>query len=104
VLKLIGEKFGEGGSYSALVDARPVGSVSAVLNFDNPITEPPPPPALDDYLANRPPPPVGATVPAQNTPLQQGFQKSVAGMRQNGAGSDHPKFGKLLNAMANAPQ
>ena len=104
VLKLIGEKFGEGGSYSALVDARPVGSVSAVLNFDNPITEPPPPPALDDYLANRPPPPVGVTVPAQNTPLQQGFQKSVAGMRQNGAGSDHPKFGKLLNAMANAPQ
>jgi phospholipase C len=99
VLKLIGEKFGKDGSYSALVDARPVSSVSAMLNFANPVAEPPPAPALDDYLADRPPTPAGATVPPQNTPVQRAFLRSVDGMRQNGAGSDHPKFGKLLDAM-----
>ncbi len=104
VLKLIGEKFGKGGSYSALVDARPVSSLSAVLDFANPIADPPPPPALNDYLAGRPPAPAGATVPTLDTPLQKGFQKSVAGMRRNGAGSDHPKFGQLLDAMSIAPQ
>jgi phospholipase C len=102
VLKLIGEKFGNG-SYSPLVDARPVESVSAVLNFDNPIADPPQAPALDGYLANRPPAPMGATVPTPNTNLQMGFQKAVTSLKQNGADLNHPKFGELIAAMDNLP-
>jgi len=102
VLKLIGEKFGNG-SYSPLVDARPVGSVSAMLDFDNPIANPPPAPALAVYLANRPPAPTGATVPAPNTNLQRGFQKAVTSLKQNGADVNHPKFGELIAAMNNLP-
>ena len=102
MLKLIGEKFGNG-SYSPLVDARPVGSVSAMLDFDNPIANPPPAPALAVYLANRPPAPTGATVPAPNTNLQRGFQKAVTSLKQNGADVNHPKFGELIAAMNNLP-
>ena len=100
VLKLIGEKFGPNGSYSTLVDARSVESVSSVLDFDIPIASPPSAPALNDYLARRGPAPVGATVPAQNTKLQSGFQKAVSNLKQQGADASHPKFGKLLEAMA----
>lgn len=103
VIKFIGEKFGENGSYSNLVDARPVGSVSVVLNFDNPIADPPSAPALDAYLAKRPPAPAGATVPTPNTQLQAGFQKAVANLREQGADRNHPKFGRLLGAMDCAP-
>lgn len=99
VLKLIGEKFGTNGSYSTLVDARPVESLSSVLNFDVPMADPPSPPALNDYLAKRGPAPVGATVPTQNTKLQIGFQKAVSNLKQQGADASHPKFGKLLAAM-----
>jgi phospholipase C len=99
VLKFIGEKFGDKGSYSPLVDARPVGSVSAVLDFDNPIADPPPPPPLDTYLAARPPKPEGATVPVPNTSLQQGFQAALESLIQSGAGLDHAKFGELLRAV-----
>ena len=103
VLKFIGEKFDKNGSYSPLVDARPVQSVSAVLNFDNPIVNPPSAPALNNYLASRPPAPVGAVVPAPNTNMQKGFQKAVTNLQQNGADQNHPKFGKLLGAMNNPP-
>lgn len=101
VLKLIGEKFGNG-SYSELVDARPVQSLSSVLNFDTPITNPPSAPALNEYLAKRGPVPVGATVPVPNTKLQQGFRKAVSSLKQQGADASHPKFGKLLAAMGDA--
>ena len=99
VLKLIGEKFGENGSYSPLVDSRPVQSLSAVLNFDNPPANAPSAPALDQYLTGRPPTPTGATVPAPDTNLQAGFQNAVDNLKQNGADANHPKFGKLLQAM-----
>ena len=102
VLKLLGQKFGDG-SYSALVDARPVQSLSDVLNFDNPITDPPSAPALNQYLAARPPKPTGATIPDPNTNLQMGFQVAIANMRQNGADQNHPKFGELLAALPNIP-
>jgi phospholipase C len=99
MLKFLGEKFGQNRSYSALVDARPVQSVSAVLNFDSPITNAPAAPALDGYLAGRPPAPPGATVPAPNTNLQKGFQQAVTNLRQGGADSTHPKFGELLGEL-----
>jgi hypothetical protein len=98
VLKLLGEKFGNG-SYSPVVDARPVQSVSAVLDFTNPIASPPSAPPLIEYLAARPPAPTGATVPAPDTNLQKGFQAAVTSLKQKGADLNHPKFGKLLAAM-----
>jgi phospholipase C len=95
VLKLLGEKFGNG-SYSPEVDSRPVGSVSHVLDFTNPIQQAPAPPALDDYLKARPPVPAGVTKPPLNTPLQQGFSGVIDRMKQHGADASHPKFGQLL--------
>jgi phospholipase C len=95
VLKLLGEKFGNG-SYSPEVDSRPVGSVSHVLDFTNPILSAPAPPPLDDYLKLRPPPPMGVTRPPLNTPQQQGFSEVIASMKQHGADASHPKFGQLL--------
>lgn len=96
VLKLLGEKFGNG-SYSPEVDSRPVGSVSHVLDFSNPILQPPAPPPLDDYLKLRPPAPSGVTKPPLNTPLQIGFSNVIASMKQHGADASHPKFGQLLS-------
>jgi phospholipase C len=99
VLKFLGEKFGKNGSYSPLVDARQVQSISAALNFDNPIVNAPAAPVLDAYLAGRPPAPAGATVPPTNTNLQAGFQKAVTNLRQGGADSTHPKFGELIGEL-----
>jgi len=99
VLKLLGEKFGKKGSYTPLVDGRQVQSVSAVLNFDNPVTNAPVAPSLVAYLAGRPPAPPGANVPPPTTKLQQGFQQAVTNLRNGGADSSHPKFGKLLSAL-----
>jgi phospholipase C len=101
MLKLLGEKFG-GGSYSAVVDARPVQSVSDVLNFDSPVTDPPAVPAVNAYLAARPPAPT-VTVPVPTTQLQQAFSDAIENMKQHGAGPDHPKFGPLLQQMAVLP-
>jgi len=103
VLKLFGERFDANGSYSPEVDARQVQSISAILNFDNPIINAPAAPALNVYLANRPPAPMGATVPTPNTNLQMGFQKAVTSLKQNGADWNHPKFGELIAAMDNLP-
>ncbi len=95
VLKLLGERFGNG-SYSPLVDARPVGSISHVLDFSNAIIPPPAPPSLQEYLKLRLAAPVGVTTPPINTPLQQGFSDVVASMKAHGADASHPKFGQLL--------
>ena len=95
VLKLLGEKFGNG-TYSPEVDARPVESVSSVLDFTNPILPAPAPPALNNYLAARPPMPAGVTKPPGATPQQIGFQNAIASMKQQGANASHPKFGALL--------
>jgi len=103
VLKLIGEKFGNNGSYSPLVDARPVQSLSDILDFDNPISDPPATPPLNDYLAKRPPAPTGATVPTPDTNLQKGFLQAVTSLKQKGADMNHPKFGQLIYEMDNPP-
>lgn len=95
VLKLLGEKFGNG-SYSPEVDARPVESVSGMLDFSNPILPAPAPPALDGYLKLRPPIPAGVTQPPGKTPQQIGFLNAIASMKQQGADASHPKFGQLL--------
>jgi phospholipase C len=101
VLKLIGEKFGANGSYSPLVDARPVQSISDMLNFSGPVANAPAAPPLDAYLAKRPPAPTGATVPTPDTNLQKGFQQAVTSLKLNGANLNHPKFGELIYEMDN---
>jgi phospholipase C len=101
VLKLLGEKFDPAGSYSSVVDARPVESVSAVLSFDQMVVDPPSVPAMDAYLAKRPAA-APLTVPEPNTMLQKAFSEAVANMRQQGAGPDHKKFGPLLQKMNEA--
>jgi len=95
VLKLLGEKFGNG-SYSPVVDSRPVGSLSHVLDFTNPILQAPAPPPLDDYLKLRAAVPSGVTRPPLNTALQKGFSDVIESMKQHGADASHPKFGQLL--------
>lgn len=94
VLKFIAAKFGNG-SYSPEVDSRPVASLSKVLSFENPILNPPPAPALDEYLSRRPPSNPFITIPSAGTDLQQAFRVGTAEMRRQG-GDSHPTLGKLL--------
>jgi phospholipase C len=95
VLKFIGEKFG-GGSYSPDVDSRPVQSLSAALNFDNPITTPLVAPATDAYLSKQPKAnPFQVTIPIPDTDLQKAFREGIAEMKRQG-GDNHPTLGPLL--------
>ncbi len=95
VLKFLAEKFGNG-SYSPVVDHRPVGSISHLLDFTKPIIPAPAPPVLTDYLSARPPAPAGVVTPPTDTPLKQAFAKVITNMKQYGADATHPKFGQLL--------
>ena len=57
ILKFIGEKFGMGGGYSPVVDARPVASVSKAIDLGAPRTDSPPPPADSQIPSPSAPPP-----------------------------------------------
>lgn len=103
VLKFLGEKFGVNGSYSPLVDARPVESVSATLDFANPILVSPPVPAVNDYLNQRPPEPAGATIPVPDNELRESFRQATEEMKRKGGGPNHPKFGTLLQQIPDRP-
>jgi phospholipase C len=95
VLKFIAEHFSDG-SYSAAVNARPVESLSAALNFDSPILTPPPIPPTADYLSRRPPVnPYAVTVPPPKTELQQAFREGISEMKRQG-GDTHPTLGPIL--------
>jgi phospholipase C len=97
-LKFIGERFGPGGLYSPAVDARPVESVSAALDFSNPVTNPPSGPSMDAYIHAVPPPdPLLARVPPVDTSLRQAFRDGIDEMKRQGADANHPKFGLLLS-------
>ncbi len=99
VLKLLGERFGANGSYSPVVDARPVESLSRVFNLDAPRPDVPAAPSLQNYLARRPAPAPGLIAPPPITPLQRAFRDALTNMKQDGAGADHPKFGPLLRGL-----
>ena len=71
------------------------GWLQRVTNFDNPIIKALAASALDGYLAGRPPALPGATVPAPDTNLKKGFPQAVTNLRQGGADSTHPQFGRL---------
>lgn len=96
ILKLIGQTFG-GGTYSPLVDARDVASVSEVLNAPGPARAAPGIPSLVPYLQLQPTPAgfVPGTMP--RTAIQQGFQKALEQIRTDPA-RPPGKFDHLLNA------
>ena len=98
VLKLIGERFGPNGSYSPAVDARPVESLSAALDFSAPINISPAGPSMDAYIHALPlPDPLLAEIPPADTDLRKNFRDAIDEMKRQGAGPDHPKFGTLLS-------
>jgi phospholipase C len=98
VLKFIGEKFGNGG-YLPEVDARNVQNLSATLNFDSPITNPPPAPPMDAYLSKQPKSnPFVVTIPPPETELQKAFREGTAEMKRQG-GDNHQTFGSLLQQL-----
>jgi len=101
VLKFIGEKFGPEGSYSDPVDSRPVESLSVVLNFSNPVNNPPAAPSLVAYLAARAAAPAVVSPPL-DTALTQGFSLGLQQLQANGAGPNHPKFGPLITQLNSA--
>lgn len=104
VLKFMAEKFDPNKSHSAVVDARPVQSLSAALDFTNPITNAPVAPSLDNYLNGRGPAPTGVSIPDQDSSdLQTGFQKALKTLTQSGADINHPKFGELIAAVNQLP-
>jgi len=100
VLKVLGEKFGNG-SYSPAVDARPVESISAALDDSDPILNPPGAPPVDVYLSQRPPAPTMATVPEPDSSLKKAFRMAINEMKKQGADENHPKFGPLLQQVPN---
>lgn len=101
ILKLLGEKFGNAGSYSPEVDSRSVKSLASALEDKVFITKAPASPPVDQYLANRPPKPTGVTLPAENTALQQAFRESIKEMAKQGVTANHPEFGDLVQAVKN---
>ena len=104
VLKFIGEKFGPNGWYSPVVDARPVESLSAALDFSAPINNSPSGPSMDAYIHAMPPAnPLVAEIPVPDNELRASFRDAVDEMKRQGAGPDHPKFGTLLNQVPPNP-
>jgi phospholipase C len=100
ILKFLGEKFGNG-SYSELVDKRPVGSVGEVLNATLPRAAPVIP-SLLPYLQKQPTNAgfLPGTGPA--TPIQQGFQDALDTMRTHPERSPE-KFDDLLKNFPPSP-
>jgi hypothetical protein len=98
ILKFIGQRFGQAGSYSDLVDQRPVGSVLDVLN--QPIPRPAVAiPSLAPYLEKQP----GAAgfIPGTtpDTPIQHGFQMALDDIRTH----PHTPDGKLVELFDKFP-
>jgi phospholipase C len=96
ILKFIGQKFGENGGYSQVVDERAVGSVADLLTAPG-RTPAPTIPSLDAYLAKQGGP-AGLTKGATpQTDLQWGFQEALDTIRVQPA-DQTGSFEKLLNA------
>lgn len=76
ILKFIGQCFG-GGSYSAVVDARPVGSVMDVLDNPNGGRAAPVPASLQNYLAGATPDVGRRPGTAPRTPIEVNFQQAL---------------------------
>jgi phospholipase C len=102
ILKLIGQKFGKDGSYSTLVDSRPVGSVADILNAPGSQRPAPQIPSLVPYLRKQPAPAGFLPGTPPTTPIQQGFQDALNVMRNH---PDRPagKFDHLISKFPEMP-
>ncbi len=94
ILKFIGRKFGDGEGYSELVDKRPVGNVSDILNEPN-LRSAVAVPSLTQYLEKQTPSVGYIPGTAPNTPNKNAFKKALDAIE------DHPdrpngKFDHLL--------
>jgi len=94
ILRFIGQKFGQRGSYSDLVNKRVVGSVLDVLDEQN-LHPAPTVPSLVPYLAKQPGRAGFVPGTAPGTPIQKGFQNALDSIRTH---PDKPagKFDALL--------
>ena len=99
VLKLIGQRFSNGKSYSRAVDSRPVGSVLDVLNLSRARGDIPSAPTLGNYLE-----PAAGYTPGTHppSPLGEGFKRALDEMRNNPANTNG-KFDTLLKAFPPEP-
>lgn len=82
ILKLIGQVFDGKGSYSEMVDKRPVGSVLDVLEQDHGAAEAPVIGALDDYRSKEPPNTGFTRGRAPQSTLQHAFQYALDRIRE----------------------
>lgn len=98
ILKFIGSKF-NGGNYSPVVDARPVGNILDILKESTDETlNPPPLPSLHDYMNKEETPMVGYAPGARpSSPMQEGFKQSMGKMHQRDPGHKG-KFGEYLDS------
>jgi phospholipase C len=83
ILRFIGQCFGGGGGYSAVVDERPTGSVMDVL--DNPAggRTAPVPPSLEPYFANAPHDVGRRPGTEPETPIQENFRDALQAIRRH---------------------
>lgn len=83
ILKLIGQKFGPKGSYSDLVDKRPVGSVLDMLDASSAGREAPAIPSLVPFLKKQPG--LAGFTPGKvaETPMQDAFQDALDRLREH---------------------
>ncbi len=82
ILKFIGDTFGPGRKYSPAVDARPVKSVTAVLNNPAGAAKSPVVPTLNAYLARQPKPAGRLPGKKPDTDIQEGFQQALDEIRK----------------------
>ena len=85
ILKLIGDVFGGPSGYSERVNARPVESVSAVLNNPAGNRERETIPSLVDYLSREPRRAGRVPGTRPETDIQEGFQQALDGIRNHPA-------------------
>ncbi len=98
ILKFIGQKFGQNGRYSAIVDERDVGSVLDVLNAPDLERPAPPIPSLNAYLEREATRAGFVPEAAPATTLQHGFQGALDAIRAR-PGSADGKFSDLINTI-----
>jgi len=101
ILKFIGQKFGKNGSYSDLVDKRPVGSVFDILN-ESAARPAPIIPSLDSYLAQETPSAGFTPGTTPDAAIPKNFQVALDNIR-NHPDNTTGKFADLLAAFPPRP-
>lgn len=97
ILKLIGTVFDEKGSYSEVVDKRPVGNVFDLLGQDNDVANAPVIGSLDDYRSKAAPNAGFTPGRAPKSTLQHAFQSALDRIREQPV-KPHGKLAQVLDA------